>query len=79
MYFIITVGAFLPITVRGLIYTYARGFIINLLIINPQAYDVNINPRTVGNGQKCVNCYNEIHQSILSSHRFFRIRNTANT
>ena len=27
MYFIITIGAFSPITVRGLIYTYARGFI----------------------------------------------------
>ena len=29
MYFIITIGAFSPVTVRGLIYTYARGFITN--------------------------------------------------
>ena len=34
MYFIITVGAFLPITVRGLIYTYARGFIINSHLVS---------------------------------------------
>ena len=29
MYFIITVGAFSPSTVRGLIHTYTRGFITN--------------------------------------------------
>ena len=29
MYFMITIGAFSPVTVRGLIYTYARGFITN--------------------------------------------------
>ena len=29
MYFIITVGAFLPSTVRGLLHTYTRAFIAN--------------------------------------------------
>ena len=32
MYFIITIGAFSPVTVRGLIYTYDRGFITNLCL-----------------------------------------------
>ena len=34
LYFIITVGAFLPITVSGLIYSYARGFIINSHLVS---------------------------------------------
>ena len=33
MYFIITVGAFLPSTVRGLLHTYTRAFITVLIII----------------------------------------------
>ena len=38
MYFIITIGAFSPITVRGLIYTYARGFITITCILYPLQY-----------------------------------------
>ena len=38
MYFIKAIGAFSPVTVRGLIYIYARGFITITRVLHPLQY-----------------------------------------